>query len=43
MQDLLTNPTRSIITQSYASKERVESNLNGDGFGVGNTPESGVF
>eukprot|EP01119_Soliformovum_irregulare_P011435 TRINITY_DN2859_c0_g1_i1.p1 TRINITY_DN2859_c0_g1~~TRINITY_DN2859_c0_g1_i1.p1 ORF type:complete len:1228 (-),score=417.22 TRINITY_DN2859_c0_g1_i1:56-3739(-) len=36
MADLLTNPTRSIITQSYASKERIEHNpLNGDGFGVG--------
>ncbi len=33
--DLLTHPTRSIVTQSYASKERIESNLNGDGFGVG--------
>ena len=36
MADLLTNPARSIVTQSYASRERIQCNpLNGDGFGVG--------
>lgn len=36
MADLLTHPARSIVTQSYASRERVQCNpLNGDGFGVG--------
>ncbi|PRP74395.1 hypothetical protein PROFUN_10293 [Planoprotostelium fungivorum] len=35
MADLLTYPTRSIITQSYASRERLQGNTNGDGFGVG--------
>lgn len=35
MADLLTHPTRSIITQSYACRERMQNNpLNGDGFGV---------
>ena len=36
MADLLTHPARSIITQSYDSRERMQCNpLNGDGFGVG--------
>lgn len=38
MEDLLTNPARSIVTQSYAAQERLTGNtgfLNGDGFGVG--------
>lgn len=36
MAHLLTHPPRSIITQSYASRERIQRNpLNGDGFGVG--------
>jgi glutamine amidotransferase len=35
MADLVTKPSHSIIMQSYASRERIESPLNGDGFGVG--------
>jgi len=35
MADLVTNPPHSIILQSYASREREESPLNGDGFGLG--------
>jgi glutamine amidotransferase len=36
MADLLTRPARSIVTQSYSSRERLQHNpLNGDGFGVG--------
>ncbi len=32
MADLLTHPTRSIVTQSYASRERLYQNpTNGDG------------
>ena len=40
MCDLLTNPERSIVTQSYKSRERIDRNpLNGDGFGVGWYPK----
>jgi len=36
MCDLITNPTHSIIKQSYNSQERIGKNpLNGDGFGIG--------
>jgi len=35
MADLLIRPTHSIIHQSFNSKERFSSPLNGDGFGVG--------
>jgi predicted glutamine amidotransferase len=36
MCDLITNPTHSIIKQSYNSQERIGKDpLNGDGFGIG--------
>jgi predicted glutamine amidotransferase len=35
--DIVTRPSRSIITQSFAARERISENgyLNGDGFGLG--------
>lgn len=35
LSELLTRPTHSIIKQSVACHERVDSQVNGDGFGVG--------